>query len=193
MSQSTPPSANSPQDDRLLWKGFSRFIDQVAPSLFEVGVWLFGGLLAFDLLVLAALFTVGPEQAPIRLATASLAFALPLNLFGLILLRLLRELKDASYERKLVQALQDEGFASEQLPSPEVVDASMAAVRKRRTAVVLPVAAATLLISLLLSLLGLVATLWYMSWWIAVGFLIVVLLASAGVIATLAAGQVRQI
>jgi hypothetical protein len=42
-------------------------LDQVAPWLIEVGTWVFGGLMALNLVIIAALITVGrarPQVAP---------------------------------------------------------------------------------------------------------------------------------
>ena len=70
----------SPEEqNRRLWRGFGNFIDRVTPSLLELGVWLFGSLIAFNLLVMASLFTIGPVDSAIKVSTAAFALALPLN------------------------------------------------------------------------------------------------------------------
>ncbi len=173
----TPPSSpataagrTASSDDRLVWRALGRFVDRIAPWLLDAGIWIFGGLIAFDLLVLASLITVGPGSTAVMIAAAGFALALPLDLTGLFLLRLMKGLKGANFEDELAEAFQEVGYVSDQIPAPTAFDA----LRKRRLTVVMRTSAAILALSGLLTLVGVTATLWYMAWWIAVGFSVMV-------------------
>ncbi len=141
------------------------------------------------MLVLASLFTVGPVDDAILLATAVFALALPLNLVGLFMLRLIQELKGAGFEDELVRAFREEGLVSDQLPSPANVEAALTTMRKRRAGIVLTTSSVILALSFLLTMTGLVATLWHMAWWIAVSFLVMVVVSLITVIVVMAASQ----
>ena len=189
MSEKNITGVSEQEQNRRIWRGFENFVDRITPSLFELGIWLFGGLIAFNLLVLASLFTIGPADAAIKIATAAFAFALPLNLTGLFLLRMVQELKGASLEDELVQAFNQEGFVSDQIPAPADLDATLASMRTRRVAMVLRSSSGILVVSLVLTLTGLASTLWHMAWWIAIGFLIMLVLSILLVILVLARSQ----
>ncbi len=177
------------EENRRLWRGLGNFVDRMTPSLFELGVWLFGSLIAFNLLVLASLFTIGPADSAIKVATAAFALALPLDLTGLVLLRMVQELKGVGLEDKLAQALQEEGFVSDQIPAPAELDAVFATMRTKRTAIVLRSSSGILGLSMLLTLSGLAATLWHMAWWIAMAFLVMVATSVVLVILVMALSQ----
>jgi hypothetical protein len=192
MSQTGTARLSPEEEDRRLWRGFGNFIDRVTPSLFELGAWLFGSLIAFNLLVLASLFTIGPLDSSIKIATVAFAWALPLNLIGLFLLRMVQQPKGVELEDELVRAFQEQGFVSDQIPSAPDLAAALASMRRRRTVLVLRFSSGILVLSVLLTLSGLTATLWYMSWWIAVSFLAMVLLCIVIAVAILAASQASE-
>ncbi len=189
MSQPDLAQLSPEEMNRRLWRGFGRFIDRITPALYELGVWLFGSLIAFNLLILAALFTVGPVDAAIKVGTTATALALPLNVTGLVLLRLVQELKGVSAEDQLMQAFHEEGFNSDQIPAPQELEATLGNMRSRRTAVVLRSSAGILASSALLTLIGLISTLWHMAWWIAVSFLAMIVLSLIIAILIMAASQ----
>ncbi len=189
MSRTVLTPAELEEQNRQVWRGLEKFIDRTAPSFLGLGVWIFGSLIAFNLLVLASLFTIGPVGGAIKTATAAFALALPLDLVGLAMLRMVQELKGGGVEDELARALQEEGLASEQIPTPEGLQVTLATMRKRRTLVVLRSSAVILAFSFLLTLTGLVATLWYMAWWIAIGFIIMVVLSVLILILVLAGSQ----
>jgi hypothetical protein len=160
--------SQSPDDPRLIWSGLEKFFDRITPWLFDLGVWFFGSLLAFNLLLLAALLNIGPVDRSVKAAAAAFAFALPLNVAGLFLLRVVRELKDIKLEDELARAFLDAGFSG----GGHLADsAALEALRRRRTQMVLGVAPLVLALSVLLTLAGLLAALWHVAWWIAIGFL----------------------
>src|SRR5215472_2943551 len=131
MSQSDPPPADPHQESSHaaredqdtqsskpiwqatpgeVWKAFGKLVESITPWLVEFGSWIFGGLIAFTLLVMASLITVGPVDPAITVATAAFALALPLDLTGLLLLRLLQDLKHVGFEEEAAQAFQEAGF-----------------------------------------------------------------------------------
>jgi hypothetical protein len=105
------------EQNQQVWRGFGRFFDRITPTLFELGAWSFGSLIAFNLLVLASLFTIGPVANSIKVAAATFALGLPLDLVGLFLLRMVQGLKSTGLEDKLAQAFQEEGLVSDQIPA----------------------------------------------------------------------------
>ena len=83
------PTALDEQSART-FRGLRNVAERLTPWLVDVGSWIFGGLTAVNLVVISALITVGPVDAAIRTASAALAAALPLNVAGIILLRLIK-------------------------------------------------------------------------------------------------------
>ncbi len=188
MSQTDPAPADphqeisraAPQEqNKQNMKAFGKFVERITPWLFEVGSWSFGGLIAFTLLVVASLLTVGPVDPAIMVAMTAFALALPLDVAGLILLRLVQDLKRVGFEEEVVQVFQDVGFTvGEQMASPTALES----LRKRRTGIVLGDSLGILALSGLLTLTGMTAALWHMAWWIGVVFLAMVLISLAMVI-----------
>ena len=143
MSQTDPAPADPQQEislaasqeqNKQIMKAFENLVERITPWLLEFGSWLFGGLIAFTLLVIASLFTIGPVDLTILIATAAFAFALPLNVTGLFLLRLVKDLKQVGFEKEFEQAFQGVDFTVEQqATSKKALDA----MRKRRTGVFL--------------------------------------------------------
>lgn len=173
MTQFSKPSTNQEEENKRLWRGFGNFVERATPWLMEIGIWIFGSLLAFTLLMLASLFTVGPVDTAIKAATAAFALGLPLNASGLLLLRMVRELKNAQIENELTKAFLEEGFTGGgQIPPPEVLEV----MRQKRAGKTLRYAAGIMAASILLTLTGLVATLWHMAWWISIGFCLMIVL-----------------
>ena len=169
-----------------VWKAFGKVVERITPWLFEVGSWIFGGLIAFTLLIMASLFTIGPVDPAIMVATAAFALALPLNVTGLVLLRLIQDLKHVGFEEELAQAFQEVGFTvGEQVPSPKDLESR----RKRRTVIFLGSSLGILALSLLLTLTGMIAVLWHMAWWIGVGFFAMVMISLAIVSVALVISQ----
>ena len=197
MSQTDPAPAD-PQQETLRaapqeqneqnMKAFGKFVERITPWLFEVGSWSFGGLIAFTLLVVASLLTVGPVDPAIMVAMTAFALALPLDVAGLILLRLVQDLKRVGFEEEVVQVFQDVGFTvGAQMASPTALES----LRKRRTGIVLGDSLGILGLSGLLTLTGMTAALWHMAWWIGVVFLAMVLISLAMVIVAIITIQPR--
>jgi hypothetical protein len=159
------------------------------PWFFEFGSWIFGGLIAFTLLVLAPLITLGPVDRAITVATAAFALALPLDVAGLFLLRLVQDLNRVGFEDTVAHAFGEVGSVVGALvPAPSTLEAQ----RKRRTESVLRISLWILALSGLLAVMGMVAVLWHMAWWIAVAFLAMVVLSLVISAVTMAAAQPRD-
>jgi len=154
-------------------KAYSSMLERITPWLFEVGSWIFGGLIAFTVLIIGALLPVRPVDLPVQIATAVFALALPLNVTGLVLLRIVRDVKPVGFEQGIVRVFQEAGFTPGQQQIPTLT--TLEAVRKRGTRNVLYTALGILSLSAVLTLAGMVAALWHVEWWIAVAFGVMVL------------------
>src|SRR5215467_12926693 len=140
MSQTDPAPVDPQQEislaaaeeqNKQIMQAFGKLVEGISPWLLEFGSWIFGGLIAFTLLVMASLFTIGPGDSIIIVSTAAFAFSLPLNVTGLILLRLVKDLEHVGFEEEFVQAFQDVDFKTgEQVASPKTLES----LPKRRTA-----------------------------------------------------------
>lgn len=195
MSQTDPAPADPHQEislaasveqNKQIMNAFVKLFERITPWLLEIGSWIFGGMIAFTLLIIASLFTIGPVDATILISTAAFALALPLNLTGLILLRLVKDLKQVGFEVELAQAFQDvDSTVREKVVSPK----SLESWQKRRTGFFLGYSLGILALSVLLTLTGLIALLWYMAWWIGVIFFVMVIISLVIVIVALMSSQ----
>jgi len=149
------------------------------PWLSDIGSWIFGGLVAVNLVVISSLLTVGPIDAAIRISVTLLACALPINVTGLVVLRLTKDLTDFGVDDLALQAFKESGFPEIESYFPPV--AERAALTKRRSSIALRYALAIAAISAALTLAGLVAALWHMAWWIGTVLLVMIGI-SAGVV-----------
>jgi ABC-type multidrug transport system fused ATPase/permease subunit len=178
--------AAAEEQNKQIMKAFGQLLERIAPWLLEFGSWIFGGLIAFTLFVMASLFTIGPVDPTIIVSTAAFAFALPLNVTGLFLLRLAKDLKNVGLEEEFAQALQDVDFnVGEQVASPKTLES----LRRRRTEFFLAYSLGILALSVLLTLTGLIAVLWYMAWWIGVMFFVGVIISLVIVIVAFVTSQ----
>jgi hypothetical protein len=195
VSQTDPAPADPHQEISLAtseevykqsMKAVGKLVERITPWLLDFGSWIFGGLIAFNLLVVAALITVGPVDPAITVSTAAFALALPLELAGLLLLRLDQDLKHVGFEEEVAQAFQEVG------PNVREQVASRTALElwpKRRTRIVLLYALWILALSVVLTLTGITAALWHMAWWIGVVFFAMVLISQGMVIVALVTSQ----
>jgi len=158
-------------------KGFGTLIAQITPWLLELGSWIFGALIAINLLILAALLTVGPVDRAVVAATAALALALPLDVVGLVLLRLIVDVGKVRLEDAAVKAFEEAGLNAEQVDEEPDLEAMI----KRRTTKVLIYCYSILTLSALLTLVGVTAAFWHMRWWIGLAFLFITI-ASVGIV-----------
>ena len=181
----TPQQEHAPLDleaqSRQSMQAVGNLIERITPWLFAFGSWIFGGLIAFNLLVIASLITVGPIQPVILVSITAFACALPLNMAGLFLLKLVQEMKDVGIDEHMRHTFQQAGFPIEAYFPLE--DASL---QRRKTRITLSYAVSIAILSITLSLVGMVAALWYMAWWAGIVFLIMVLLSLLLVILVIA-------
>jgi hypothetical protein len=167
-------------------KAFGKLVERITPWLFEFGSWIFGGLIAFNLIVIAALIPVGPVDPAIMVSTTAFALALPLDVAGFFLLRLVPDMKRVGIEEEAAQAFQDVGFTvGEQVVSPKALEA----LQKRRTRIVLRYSYGILALSAILTLTGMTAVLWHMAWWIGVAFIVMVMISLVIVIVAIVTSQ----
>lgn len=149
-------------------KGFGKIVERITPWLLDLGSWVFGALIAFDLLVLGSLLTVGPVDPAVLVATAAIALALPPTVAGFFVLRLLNDMKTVRLEDVAAEAFQEVGFRLEgQIPSEDALERTV----KQRTQRVLVYSYVTLMLSVLLTVTAITAALWHMAWWISLSFL----------------------
>ena len=159
-----------------------KLVERITPWLVEVGSWFFGGMIAINLFVIAALITVKPVDAAITVAATAFALALPLDVAGLFLLRLIQDKKHAGFEEEWEQVLREMGLPLEaKVAAPKARESR----QKRRSGVVLVYALGVLVLSALLTVTGMIAALWHLAWWIGVAFLAMSLIGQGIVIAAL--------
>jgi hypothetical protein len=187
VSQTDPASANpreetsraTPDDTfKRTVSAFGKLVEMITPWLLDLGNWIFGALIAFNLVIVGALLTVGPVDPAIIVSTGAFALALPVDAAGFFLLRLVADLKHVGLEEIAAQAFQEVGFTVEnQVPLPDAPES----IEKRRTRIVLRYSYALLAVSVLLTLVGMSAALWHMAWWISV-VSVAMVVASQGVV-----------
>ena len=171
------PHAGDEQSE-LTMRGLGNLVDRITPWLLDVGSWIFGGLIAVNLVLLSSLITVGPVDAAIRTSTAALTVALPLHVAGIVLLRLTKDVKDVGLDDLTLRAFQDAGFPAIEAYFPPARE--RASLRARRSRVALVYATGIAALSIALTVTGVAAAVWHMGRWIAV-----VLLATVGLSALL--------
>ena len=189
---STGPSKKrrSPSPDQTFsqtLKGFGTLVEQITPWLLELGSWIYGALIAFNLLLLASLLTVGPVDAATVVGTAAIALALPPTVAGFFLLRLLEDVKKARLEQVASAAFQEAGLGVDYAESHDLE--SMA---KQRTKIVLIYSYSILAWSVLLTVIGISAALWHMAWWVSVTFVLMTVASGGLVIGAMASWPSRS-
>ena len=86
-----PRPLDPAEQSRHTFKALANLLERVTPWLLAVGSWIFGGLIAFNLLFIPAILNVRPVDLLIRISITAFAIALPLNVTGLLLLRRKRQ------------------------------------------------------------------------------------------------------
>ena len=129
------------------------FLAVAAPWLADFGSWIFGALIALNLVILGAALTIGPVDVAVKVATAGTAISLAPGAVGLLLLRVLTDVRSIRRSRTADSASHE--------PGPP-----------RLNMVALRYTVSLLLITFLLSLVGLTAAVWHIAWWIAAAFLV---------------------
>jgi hypothetical protein len=164
-----------------------RLLDRTTPWLSEIGSWIFGGLVAVNLVVISSLLTVGPVDVAVRISVTVFACALPLSVAGIIVLRLTRDLTDLGVDNLALEAFKESGFPDIDAYFPTA--AERAPLLKRRANLALRYALTIAAISAALTLAGLVAALWHMAWWIGSALLVMAALSAGLVIVAFAHAQ----
>ena len=154
----------------------TRLVDHTAPWLVEVGTWIFGGLMALNLVVIAALVTVGPVDAAVLVSAAAFACALPLEVAGMVVLRLSKDADDIRLERVALRSFQRARFPDIEAYFPP--RRQQRAVARRRARLTLGYALAIALLSMALTLMGILAALWHLAPWVAEAGLAALVLSS---------------
>jgi MFS family permease len=157
-----------------------KLVENITPCLAEFGAWIFAGLTGFALILLASLITVGPTEPSIIVSTVALALTLPLNLAGLLLLRLVQDLQ--RFEDKLVQGFHG---ASLIMGTQFIVPLENSSAQTRRTQIILLCSLGLFTLSALLTLTGLIAPLWRVAWWIGIAFVLMTIISLSVVIVAL--------
>ena len=93
--------------------GLVKLVERITPWLLDLGNWIFGALIAFDLLILSALLTIGPVDTSVLIATGAVALALPPDIAVFLLLRLAADMKSVDLEEVATEAFVDVGFKVE--------------------------------------------------------------------------------
>jgi hypothetical protein len=147
-------------------KSLGNLVEKVTPWLLDVGSWIFGGLMAVNLVVIASLITVGPVDSAIQVSMTALVCALPLNVAGIVLLRLTKDVSDIRLDDLTLRVFQEAGFPEIEtyFPPPQ----QRAALQKRRSEIVLLFSLGIAALSVALTMTGLAAALWHMAWWMGV-------------------------
>ena len=146
--------------------GLVKLVGRITPWLLDLGNWIFGGLIAFDLLILSALLTVGPVDTAVLIATAAIALALPPDIAGFLLLRLAADMKSVDLEQVATEAFIEVGFEVKDRGRVQGPDEA----EQRRARVVLRYSYALLALTVVLTCIGVAAALWHMAWWIGAAF-----------------------
>jgi len=156
-----------------------QLLDRTTPWLSEIGSWIFGGLVAVNLVVISSLLTVGPVDDAVQISVTAFACALPMSVAGIIALRLAKDLMEFGVDDLARQTFKESGFPDIDAYFPPA--AEPAALLKRRASLSLRYSLAIAAISAALTLVGLVAALWHMAWWIG-SVLLVMAALSAGLV-----------
>lgn len=170
--QAKPPPTAERQGARGDWaratRGLGRVVEQITPWLLDLGSWIFGALIAVNLIILGALLTVGPVDLPVKISTVALALALPTDVAGFVLVRLVTDLSKAGVADVATQAMLAEGYSVEEAIPREAREKKLRRSTLLYSYVLLGPA-------LLLTLTGVTAALWHMGWWIGIAFVAMVM------------------
>lgn len=148
--------------------GLARLVERITPWLVEVGSWILGGLIALNLVVIAALITIGPVDTAVLIAVTAFACALPLDVAGIVLLRLIKDAKDVRIDELTLQAFREAHFPDIEAYFPPA--GKRKSFSQRRGRIALGYALVIAALSGALTLTGIVASLWHMAPWVALVF-----------------------
>lgn len=155
---------------------FSILLEMLKPWLFEFGNWIFGGLIAFILIIMGAILTVGPSDPAILISITMFACALPLNVTGLILLKLIKDMSGVSIDDVMRKAFQDANIPIPEDDTHGMTPETRNTLYKKGIDAGLRYSMILASVSGILTTLGVVAVFWHMAWWVALIFVITVIL-----------------
>jgi hypothetical protein len=155
------PALDPTEQSKRAMRGLAGLVERITPWLVEVGSWILGGLIALNLVIIAALVTVGPVDTAVQVAVTAFACALPLDIAGIVLLRLIKDWRDIRIDDLTLEAFQDAHFPHIEAYFPTARERASLAKRRARIALLyaLGIAAA----SVTLTLVGMTSTLWHMA------------------------------
>ena len=183
-----PPAVD--EQSARTFRALRNLAERITPWLVDVGSWIFGGLTAVNLVVISALITVGPVDAAIRTSTAALAAALPLNVAGIILLRLIKDVNDVGLDDLTLRAFQDAAFPEIDAYFPSPVERASQHARRSRVALLYSLGIAA--VSIALTVTGMAAAVWHMGHWIAFVLVSAVILSAVLVTVAIAHALPRE-
>ena len=184
VSHSKRPPFDLEKQSEQSMKGLVNLVEKISPTLFEVGSWVLGGLIALNLVVIGALITVGAIDTSILISATALVCALPLNVAGIFLLRVIKDTKEIEIDDLALQAFKDADFPNIEAYFPAAQDREV--LSKRRSSVAMLYSFGIITLSIALTITGLVAALWHLAWWLGVTLLAMVILSTVLVIVILA-------
>lgn len=108
-------------------KGFGNLVERITPWLAEMGNWVFAGLIAFILIIMASLITVGPVDSAITVATVAMAvISLGIVVAALITLRSPespeQKERNRRYWEEMMQRAKEQSTTNNERASPEQRD-----------------------------------------------------------------------
>lgn len=148
-------------------------ISHIAPWFFEFGSWIFGGLIAYSIVLVQAPIlnsAVTRGDRALVICTLMLALALPLDILGLIVLRLFSDLDRFDLEKEMEEAFKEVVEAAD-LTYEEPDQAALERWRKKRMGRIFNLSVSILFVVLALTVAATAAAIWYVMWWLAVVFL----------------------
>lgn len=175
MSQ-TPPEQVSSSPTRPDWRAtlmawMEKSQQITARWLYELGGWIFGGLIAAAIMLFPALISLGFADRATLIAGLALAIALPFNLAGLGIIRYYKDLTRAAEETRalLTQNTRSTKADKETLNRLKVDSEAFTPAKKK---VIDSAASLALVVSMLFTLISIGSALWRVSWAVTLLFLI---------------------
>jgi hypothetical protein len=158
------------------WQTFMQWMERsqqiTARWLYELGGWIFGGLIVAALMILQDLISLGSLDRATVVAGLAIAIALPFNVTGLVIVRYFRDLNQAVEEARLALA-QNVNAGAEEQPGPAFASQAFSPAKRRTMDMAV---SAALFLSVLFTLIGIAAALWRISWAVTILFIIAALL-----------------
>jgi hypothetical protein len=132
--------------------------------LYEVGGWIFGGLILIALMLIQVLISLGASDRAVLIASIAIGIALPFNLAGIGLVRSFQKIKPTTPDPLRQNAEQETLtlFGANWTPAKERLMASSVTL--------------AIVLSTICTLISLASALWHISWVVTVVFLVASLL-----------------